>query len=433
MPGMNSGIKDHGPTVAAAFEAALRHQAIVVLLTFAVLGLAWLGVQAWLARAAADGAGAQAPGARAAGARASGAQAVGSRTPGSRAAGSGAAAAPEPPARRLIRIGFGLLWLFDGVLQAQPKMAAGLPAQVIGPVAASSPHWVQQLVNWSGTAWSGHPVPAATAAVWIQLGIGTWMLVASRGPWSRLAGLASLGWGLAVWVFGESFGGIFVPGLSWLTGAPGAALSYAVAGALIALPERAWHTARLGRLTLAGLGLFLAGMAVLQAWPGRGFWHGTFHGQAGTLTGMVQSMATIPQPHFLSAWVAGFGSFNAAHGFAVNLTVVVALALAGAVFLSGRPRLIRPALIAVSVLCLADWVLVEDLGFFGGLGTDPNSMPPFALLAVAGYLALASGPVAAGERAGAGTPVGWPAGCRDLADCPKPVVEVVVRSRRTGS
>ena len=410
MPGMNPGIKASHPTVAAAFEAALRHQVIIVLLTFAVLGVAWLAAQAWLARAAADGAAPRAPG---------------SRAPGSRAPGSGFAAAAEPAGRRLIRIGFGLLWLFDGVLQAQPKMAAGLPSQVIEPVAASSPHWVQHLVNWAGTAWTNYPVPAASCAVWIQVGIGTWMLVAAAGPWSRLAGLASLGWGLAVWVFGESFGGILVPGLSWLTGAPGAALSYAVAGALIALPGRAWHTARLGRLTLAGMGLFLAGMAVLQAWPGRGFWQGTFHGQPGTLTGMVQSTATIPQPHVLSAWVAGFGSFNAGHGFAVNLAVVAVLALAGAVFLSGRRGLIRPALIAVMVLCLADWVLVEDFGFFGGLGTDPNSMPPFALLAVAGYLALASGPVSAAEPAdpaGTGTPVWWLAGRLVLA-----------RSRRTGS
>jgi hypothetical protein len=166
-------------------------------------------------------------------------------------------------------------------------------------------------------------------------------------------------------------------------------------------------------------------MAVLQAWPGRGFWQGTFHGQPGTLTGMVQSMATIPQPHVLSAWVAGFGSLNAGHGFAVNLAVVAVLALAGAVFLSGRRGLIRPALIAVMVLCLADWVLVEDFGFFGGLGTDPNSMPPFALLAVAGYLALASGPVGAAEPAGpagTGTPVRWLAGRLVLA-----------KSRRTGS
>ena len=47
------------------------------------------------------------------------------------------------------------------------------------------------------------------------------------------------------------------------------------------------------------------------------------------------------------------------------------------------------------VLCLADWVLVEDLGFLGGLGTDPNSMLPMALLFVAGYLAAFRVPVEA--------------------------------------
>jgi hypothetical protein len=82
-----------------------------------------------------------------------------------------------------------------------------------------------------------------------------------------------------------------------------------------------------------------------------------------------------------------FGAFDEAHGFAVNL-VVTALASCGAAFLSGRPRLIRPALVVFAVLCLADWVLIQDLGFLGGLGTDPNSMIPFVLLAVGGYLAL---------------------------------------------
>jgi cytochrome oxidase Cu insertion factor (SCO1/SenC/PrrC family) len=58
------------------------------------------------------------------------------------------------------------------------------------------------------------------------------------------------------------------------------------------------------------------------------------------------------------------------------------------------------------VLCLADWVLIEDFGFFGGVGTDPNSMIPMALVAVAGYLALspAPEPVAAAEPTAAATP-----------------------------
>src|SRR5580693_7857642 len=373
MPGMNSGIDVNDPTVVAAFKTALVHQGIIALLIFALLGFAWITVRAWLP-----------------------AVQVGT------AAGPASLPTPavaEPSWRQLLRIGFGLLWVFDGILQAQPKMAIGLPSQVIEPTAASSPPWVQHVVNWAGTSWSYHPMQAGASAVWIQVGIGVWLLAAARGPLSRLAGLASVGWGLVVWVFGESFGGIFAPGLTWMFGAPGAAAIYVVAGALVALPERAWHSRRLGQLTTAGTGLFLLGMAVLQAWPGRGFWQGTVHGQPGTLAGMTQTMAQTPQPGFLTAWVNAFTAFDQAHGFAVNLFVVIALTVTAAAFLSGRPRLIRPVLAGFTVLCLADWVLVEDLGFLGGLGTDPNSMIPLILLAAASYLALARAPAAAAQPA----------------------------------
>ena len=252
MSGMNSGINVNDPTVVAAFKAALVHQGIIALLIFALLGFAWITVRSWL------------PG------QASGPD------------GTPAPAVAEPSWRQVLRIGFGLLWVFDGILQAQPKMAVGLPSQVIEPTAASSPHWVQQVVNWAGTAWSYHPMQAGASAVWIQVGIGIWILAAPRGLLSRLAGLTSVGWGLVVWIFGESFGGIFAPGLTWLFGAPGAVLIYAVAGALIALPERTWHSPWIGRGILAGTGIFLIGMAVLQAWPGRGFWQGAMQHQPGT-------------------------------------------------------------------------------------------------------------------------------------------------------
>ncbi len=383
MSGMNSGVNVNDPVVIAAFKSALLHQGLIALLIFGLLGLAWITVRAWWPAAA------------------HGDEQTG---PGS----SPAAAVPEPAWRQVLRVGFGLLWVVDGILQAQPKMAIGLPSQVIQPSAASSPHWVQQVVNWAGTTWSYHPMQAGAAAVWIQVGIGIWMLAAPRGGWSRLAGLAGVGWGLVVWVFGESFGGVFAPGLTWLFGAPGAVLIYVVAGALIALPERLWHDPRLGQAILAGTGLFLIVMAVLQAWPGRGFWQGISHGQPGTLAGMTRDMAQTPQPGWLSAWVRAFTGFDEAHGFAVNLFAVVALALIGAAFLTGRRRLVRPAVAAFTVLCLADWVLIEDFGFFGGLGTDPNSMIPFALLAVTGYLALTPGTAAAAETAGPALPAaGW--------------------------
>ena len=373
MPGMNSGLSPGDPTMVAAFRSALFHQGAIALLLVAFVWLVWATARTW--PFAASGVRPRAGGASAAGAAA----AVGAGT-------------REARGRWLLRIGFGTLWILDGILQAQPKMAAGLPSLVIQPTAASSPAWVQQLVNWGGTAWSYHPVQAGAASVWIQVGLGAWLIAAVRGRWSRLAGLASVAWGLTVWVFGESFGGIFAPGLSWLTGAPGAVLLYVIAGALIALPEGSWRSPRVGRLLLAGLGTFFIGMAVLQAWPGRGFWQGTSGGQPGTLAGMVQSMSSTSQPHFLSALLARFGSFTASDGFAVNLTAVIVLAALGAIFLTGRSGLVRYGLWFAIAFCLADWVLVQDLGFLGGVGTDPNSMIPTLLLLTAGYLALTPAP-----------------------------------------
>jgi cytochrome oxidase Cu insertion factor (SCO1/SenC/PrrC family) len=362
---MNSGLNPADPTIVAAFRSALVHQWVIVALIFVLLLVAWGVTRAW-------------------------------------AGGHGATAAgspalwQEPRARRLLRVGFGTLWVFDGILQAQPQMAGGLPQEVIKPAAATSPAWVQHLVNWGGSIWTYHPIQAGAATVWIQVGIGMWLIFAPRGWASRLAGLASVAWGLVVWAFGEAFGGIFAPGLTVLFGAPGAVLIYAVAGALIALPERAWESPRTGRLTLGGTGVFLLGMALLQAWPGRGFWQGTAHGQASGLADMVQSMAATSQPRVLASLVSAFGNFTAAHGFAVNLVAVIALAAIGAAFcvsaLRGDARLARIAVLVAAVFCLADWVLIEDLGFFGGVGTDPNSMIPLILLFTAGYLAMSPAP-----------------------------------------
>jgi cytochrome oxidase Cu insertion factor (SCO1/SenC/PrrC family) len=369
MPGMQSGVGVSNALIVEAFRSALRLQLIIVALIFLVLWLARLiALRSWPIKITA-GTG---------------------RSAGKARTGDDAKTVTqaEPPGRRLLRIGFGILWIFDGILQAQPAMPIGMPAQVIEPTAQSSPAWVRHLVNWGGTSWTYHPIQISAAAVWIQVGIGLWLLFGRQGLWARLGALASVGWGLVVWVFGESFGGIFAPGLTWLFGAPGAVLLYCAAGALLALPEDAWRTPRLGRLILAGVGVFFIGMAVLQAWPGRGFWQGISHGHPGTLTGMIRDMSQTPQPHFLAQIVASFANFTAAHGFAVNLFTVIALAAIGAAFLSGQPRLARLGVGAALVLCLADWVLIEDLGFLGGLGTDPNSMIPMALLIVSGYLAM---------------------------------------------
>jgi hypothetical protein len=123
---MNTGINIGNPMVVAAFKAALTHQALIALLIFATLELAWITVRAWRPAPARDGTAADAGGPLAAG----GAE----LTPGG---AEPPANQVEPAGRQLLRIGFGVLWLLDGILQAQPKMALGMPSQVIEPTAAN--------------------------------------------------------------------------------------------------------------------------------------------------------------------------------------------------------------------------------------------------------------------------------------------------------
>ena len=133
MPGMNSGLDPSDPTLEAAFRSALLHQGLIAAGVVVLLWLLWGASRNWVPEQAAG-------------------------TAGSRGAA-------ESAARRVLRIGFGLLWLFDGLLQAQPKMPGGLPSQVIEPAAQASPRWVQDVVNAGGTIWSDHPITVAAASV----------------------------------------------------------------------------------------------------------------------------------------------------------------------------------------------------------------------------------------------------------------------------
>jgi hypothetical protein len=357
MPGMTGAPVLAHLTLVQAFRAALLDQTVYILAIFVALAIGWVACRELLPVRVKVGLSlrrAELPG--------------------------------EPPGRRLLRVGFGALWVLDAILQTQPSMPGGLPSRVLDPAAAGSPAWVRDLVHWAAAGWAGHPVQAATSAVWIQLGIGVWLLASAAGRSSRLAGLASAGWALLVWAFGEAFGGLLAPGASVLTGAPGAALVYAAAGALLALPERHWQDAALGRRTLQLTGAVLACLTIRQAWPG-GMWQGRVHGQPGPLAAMVRSMAAVSQPAGLARAVSGFAALAAAHGFAVNLVAVAVLGWIAAGLLTGR-ALVAPAVAAAVAFFLADWVLVQDLGFLGGIGTDPNSMIPLVLLVLAAYLAM---------------------------------------------
>src|SRR4029077_15636956 len=98
---MNSGLSPGDPTLVAAFRSALLHQGAIALLMLVLVWLLWATARAWRSAPAAGASGATAGGPSAGG------PSIGSRA--------------EARARWLLRTGFGVLWIFDGLLQAQPK------------------------------------------------------------------------------------------------------------------------------------------------------------------------------------------------------------------------------------------------------------------------------------------------------------------------
>ena len=114
MPGMGTGLSANNPVIVAAFHTALFNQALVVLLIALVVAVAWNVLRWAQLRQAHQGNFA----------------AAGERSP---------PLHREPAGRRLLRVSFGLIWIFDGILQGQASMPLGMAPQVIQPAAAASP------------------------------------------------------------------------------------------------------------------------------------------------------------------------------------------------------------------------------------------------------------------------------------------------------
>jgi len=142
-----------------------------------------------------------------------------------RAAGEGGASAslafsyPEPVARRLLRICFGLIWIFDGILQAQASMPLGMAPQVIQPAAATSPPGSSTGELFRDDLELPPDYRARSRRLdpdWHRV----WLLTAPGGTGHASAELASLGWGIIVWVSAEAFGGIFARGSPGFSGRP---------------------------------------------------------------------------------------------------------------------------------------------------------------------------------------------------------------------
>jgi hypothetical protein len=232
--------------------------------------------------------------------------------------------------RRQLQISLGVLWLLDGLLQAQPFMfTKGFATQVIGPAGQGQPGFVSVPVHWVSTVIAAHPAAWNVPFAGIQLLLGIGLLVQRT---TRAALAASIVWALGVWYFGEGLSGLASGHASLSTGAPGSAFLMAV------LAASAWPRADEGIapwLPFAWAAVWVGG-AVLDALP--------------------------------------------ANGGSALLVVVEYLVGVGALLRSTRWLAAATGL----ALALGFWVSSQHFGqLFSGQATDPNTGPVLALFALA--------------------------------------------------
>lgn len=282
----------------------------------------------------------------------------------------------EPAPHRVLRIGLGILWIVDGLLQAQPRMPAGFVPQILDPNIQAGPSWLADLTEPLARVWTHHPITADAATVWVQVGLGILILLGGRG--GRLDVLvlwASVVWSLFIWVFGEFFGAILHPGASWLTGSPGAVLVYTLA-ALLLLAGRGSPAATMGRwCRRTAAGWLLVG-AALQAIPWENSW------SADGLAAPFRDGSEVAQPAFLLEPIRAMLRLALTHPLLFNGLLVGLLLVTGVGLMLSSARVL---LVAAVLICLATWWLAQDFGVLGGYGTDPNTALPLALLLVAGW------------------------------------------------
>ena len=288
--------------------------------------------------------------------------------------------------RRKLQLALAVIWLLDGILQYQPFMFTKAFPQMLAGTSSGNPAVVASPITWSATFIDHHLVVVNAIFATIQLALG--LGIAWR-PTVKLALAASVAWALGVWWFGEGLGSVLTGNASPVNGAPGAVILYALLAVLLwpadrdrAAPFVAGRA--VGRGVARGLWLVLWGsLAFFALQPASR--------APRAISGMISGMAA-GQPGWL-AWIDNHAaSALGRQGLTASIVLAVALAVV-AVGLYLPTRLARAAVVLAIVLAVVIW-LAEGLGgLFTGSGTDPNSGPLLALLAVA-FWPAALGPAA---------------------------------------
>ena len=262
------------------------------------------------------------------------------------------------------------------MLQYQSFMFSKAFAQMIGSTASGNPAIIADPITWSARLIGDHVVVTNAVFATIQLLIG--LGIAWR-PTVRIALGASVIWALGVWWFGEGLGPCPDGRREPAQRGPGAVIIYALLAVLL------WPVARdrpapfvAGR----AVGIHAARAAWLVLWASLAYFALTPGSRAPQAVSSTISGMASGQPGWL-AWIDNHAASALSHdGLAVPIVLAIALiVVALGVFLP--PPAARATLVLALVLAAAIW-LAEGLGgILTGSGTDPNSGPLLALLAIA--------------------------------------------------
>ena len=338
----------------------------------------------------------------------------GRRTAAAPPAAAGGTRWDEPGWRRALQLALAALWLLDAVLQYQTFMfSQGFP-RMLAATAAGNPGPVAGPVAWSAHLIGTHP-GAATAA------LGTLQLLLALGiawrPTVRAALAASIAWAVAVWWLGEGLGGVLTGAASPVTGAPGAALLYALAAVLLWPARHAGRrtggrdrangrhrpapfvaAAAVGAPTARALWFVLwGGLAWLALLAARG--PGLLPGEEPAPGGMASG-----DPGWLRSLGAAASGLAGRHAAAATVVTVALLAvIAVGVYLPVPAA--RAALCLAVLAAVAVWAAGQDLGgLFTRATTDPDTAPLLVLLAAAYWPIPEPLPVRGSGRAAGGMP-----------------------------
>ena len=264
-----------------------------------------------------------------------------------------------PHARNVLLIGLGVLWMLDGLLQAQPLMVTEFVHELVVPLLNGQPRIVVRMMDVGMHLWNAHPLSWDIVAIWVQILIGLGIIFGSDTGVRRLALWISIGWGLIVWIGGEGLGSLLAGG-SWFVGSPGSVILYVLAAFVVLKPPSVWlkPAFRDGvRKTLAGL---WALFALLQAMPGSGWW------STPKLGFDVFTEAQMAQPDFISAPLYRL-AYLASHDPGLWNAIFVGLFFILSV-IWGLSRPTRLMWITTMAITVAIWWCGQDLGIFGGHG-----------------------------------------------------------------